>query len=229
MMEIDQIDFSALYKEHFQRMDRAISQPHQWDARAEKVQINWQPDAYINTLLDAMLLQENETVLDVGSGAGDVALAVAMRGHQVHALDFSKKMLSRLMQRADALGCADLIATHCADWTDPTVNVPQCDVVVASRSTLIADMGQGLARLHDWAHQRVYVTYPFEAGQRTGPEFSRQHVGAGRIPPYYYLPSILYQKGQCPQMAFIKEPTKDSNTQTRWVLIHWDKQPWLEG
>src|SRR5690625_3608324 len=178
MMEIDQIDFSALYKEHFQRMGRAISQPHQWDARAEKVQINWQPDAYINTLLDAMLLQENETVLDVGSGAGDVALAVAMRGHQVHALDFSKKMLTRLMHGVDAVCCHHLIITHCADWADPSGDVPHCDVGAASVSPLIADMGQGLARLHGCAHQMVYVTYEFEAGQRTGPDFSRQHVGA---------------------------------------------------
>lgn len=209
-------------------MGRAVSQPQQWDARAEKIQTNWQPDSYINTLLDALQLQANETVLDVGSGAGDVTLAVAMRGHQVHAVDFSQKMLERLMQRAHALGCADLITTHCYDWTDAAVNVPRCDVVVASRSTLVADMGQGLARLHDLAYRRVYVTYPFEAGLRTGPEFSRHHVGAGRIPPYFYLPAILYQKGQCPQTTFIEEPTKGLSPRIRWVLISWKIQPWLE-
>lgn len=228
-MEIDELDFSALYKKHFQRLGRSVSQPQQWDARAEKIQTNWQPDTYIDTLLDALQLQADETVLDVGSGAGDVTLAVAMRGHQVHAVDFSKKMLERLMQRAHALGCADLITTHCYDWTDSAMDVPRCDVVVASRSTLIADMGQGLARLHDLAHRGVYVTYPFEAGQRTGPEFSRHHVGAGRIPPYFYLPAILYQKGQCPQIAFIEEPIDGLSTQIRWVLISWEKRPWVEG
>ncbi len=227
MKKIDEIDFSALYRHHFKELDRPISRPEQWDARAEKITSDWQPSDYVYALLEGMQLQNKETVLDVGAGAGDITLAVAMRGHEVHALDFSEKMLERLRQRADVLGCAQQITTHCYDWTDAQIPMPQCDVVVASRSSLIADMERGLERLHHLARKRVYVTYPFEAGRRTGPEFSRNHVGAGRIPPYFYLPAILYQRGQRPEIDFIEESIAGQGNQIRWVLISWKKQPWL--
>lgn len=228
MKKIDEIDFAALYREHFQSMDRSVSRPEQWDRRAEKIGMSWQEDGYVQALMAAVALQKGETVLDVGCGAGAVTLAVAQRQHRVFALDFSAKMLEKLQQRAHQLGCAQQITAVCADWTEWGQPLPQADVVIASRSSLIADMGSGLKRLHQQALRRVYVTYPLEAGRRRGPHFTHHHVGAGRIPPYFYLPAILYQKGQYPRLSFIEESRPEEGPHIRWALISWDKQPWLD-
>src|SRR5690625_6639475 len=82
MKKIDEIDFSALYRHHFKELGRPISRPEQWDARAEKITSDWQPNDYVYALLEGMQLQNKETVLDVGAGAGDITLAVAMRSEE---------------------------------------------------------------------------------------------------------------------------------------------------
>lgn len=227
MKKIDQIDFAALYQAHFEALSRPVSEPAQWDARARRLDAPWQPSAYAQVLLQRLGLQPGETVLDVGCGAGDMSLPIARQGHAVHALDFSAGMLERLIERAQALGVAEQISPHHLDWVADWQDVPVCDVVLASRSTLVADMGAALAKLHRQARDRVYVTYPAEAGLRAGPEFSNAHVGAGRIPPYLYLIAILYQHGQWPELSYIEDERRGEPL--RWVLVSWKKQPWLQG
>src|SRR5699024_10833746 len=131
--------------------------------------------------------------------------------------------------RARDLEIEQLITTHHLDWLADWQEVPICDVVLASRSSLVADMGTALEKLHCHARQRVYVTYPAEAGLRAGSGFSDAHVGAGRIPPYLYLVAILYQHGQWPELSYI-EDVRQRNGQSvpiRWALVSWEIQPWL--
>lgn len=225
MKKIDQIDFAALYRAHFEALSRPVSRPGQWDTRAQRLDNSWQPSAYSEALLEHLALAPGETVLDVGCGAGDMSLPIALQGQTVHALDFSAGMLERLTERAQALGVGSQIRTYHLDWEADWREVPVCDVVLASRSTLVADMASALAKLHQQARNRVYVTYPAEAGLRAGPEFSTAHVGAGRIPPYLYLIAILYQHGQWPELSYIEDQRRGEPL--RWVLVSWKKQPWL--
>lgn len=231
MNKIDQIDFDQLYRAHFEALQRPVSRPEQWNQRAKKIARPWQPTAYVGALLDRLALHAGETVLDVGCGAGDMSLPIAQRGHEVQALDFSAEMLERLMGRAQELGVREQITTHHLDWLACWDSVPVCDVVLASRSTLVADMAVALRKLHEFARHRVYVTYPAEAGLRAGPGFSDAHVGAGRIPPYLYLVAILYQHGQWPELSYIEDSRQrdGASIPIRWVLISWQKQPWVSA
>lgn len=229
MKKIDEIDFAPMYRAHFEAMQRPTSQAAQWDQRAAKIPLSWQPTPYVDYFVQQMQLQPNQTVLDVGCGAGDIALAVALRGHSVQALDFSAQMLERLHERAQALGVAEKITTHHLDWLAPWPQSVVSDVAVASRSTLVADMQPVLHKLHEFAQRRVVLSYPGEAGQRTGPDFPQDHVGAGRIAPYFYIPALLYQHGQWPELTYfdVHSNTSKQTKHSRWAVIAWQKQPWL--
>lgn len=229
VLKIDQLDFDQMYRKHFEALSRPVSQAQQWDQRATQVSTRWQPGIYSQNFLEKLALAPGQTVLDIGCGAGDMSLPIALQGHTVHALDFSAGMLERLTARARDLQIETRITTYHLDWFADWQQVPVCDVVIASRSSLVADMGAALEKLHRHARQRVYVTYPAEAGLRAGPEFSNAHVGAGRIPPYLYLAAILYQHGQWPELSYI-EDVRQRNGQPvpiRWVLVSWQTQPWL--
>ena len=53
-------------------------------------------------------------VLDLGAGTGRVALDLARRGHEIHALDVDEELLAALRQRASGL----TVHTHLADARD---------------------------------------------------------------------------------------------------------------
>lgn len=68
-------------------------------------------------LLDGLHLSPGCTVVDIACGTGTTALSLAERGHSVVAVDFSKKNLARLTERAAAAGLSDRIRTVQADAT----------------------------------------------------------------------------------------------------------------
>lgn len=66
-------------------------------------------------LLDGLELPEGCTVVDIACGTGTTALALASRGHDVVAVDFSEKNLARLTERATEAGLTDRIRPVQAD------------------------------------------------------------------------------------------------------------------
>lgn len=66
-------------------------------------------------LLDGLDLPEGCTVVDIACGTGTTALALAGRGHNVVAVDFSEKNLARVAERAAEAGLTDRIRPVQAD------------------------------------------------------------------------------------------------------------------
>ena len=73
-----------------------------WDARAANFTVKDSPSAYVNDFLRLAGLHPGESVLDMGCGAGHLAIPLAQAGHMVIAADFSEGMLGQLRQAMES-------------------------------------------------------------------------------------------------------------------------------
>lgn len=210
-MFISDIDFAQLYIEHKQSTGRGRTPVEKWDARAEKIQAGLIENPYNFQFSSAVELASTDTVLDVGCGSGALAVLFAKHVKHVYALDYSPVMLRKVEENA-ALFNRNNITTLCKDWYENWDEVPQCDIVIASRSTLVDDMQAALLRLNKHARKKVYLSYP------ANPFFVDAEVAhiLGRkkqaFPDYFYIPAILHAMGIYPSVSFIEYPSRLANT-----------------
>jgi len=206
-MTYDQIDFGQLYRNHMTAAGGREKPPEEWDARAEEMGKLKGDSAYVRDFVGRMNLDGCETLLDVGCGAGAIALALAPRLKHIYALDYSQGMLDALMRNARALGIGNVTPIRCA-WEDDWTNVPVCDVATASRSTAVMDMADALAKLDAKARKRVYLTN-MVGGRFIDPEIA-ELLGRSRppLPDYIYIVNILYRMGRQPRLDYIEDDNR---------------------
>ena len=201
-MTLDAIDFGQLYREHMARAGRPEKTAGDWDARASSMSRGAFDSAYGEGFVARLDLAGCDTLLDVGCGPGTIALTVAPRLAHVYGLDFSPGMIDAFAANARARGVTNADAVLRA-WEDPWDDVPVCDVVVASRSTQVADLEAALLKLHAHARKRVYLTH------RVGGLFLDASVyeALGRrdepLPDYMYVLNILHQRGIHPRLDYL--------------------------
>ena len=210
-MFLNDIDFAELYIQHKKSSGRGRTPVEKWNARAEKIQVGQIENQYTTHFEQTVQVSASETVLDVGCGSGGLAVLLAKRAKHVYALDYSQGMLQKVKENA-ALSGQENVSTLCKDWYEPWDDVPQCDIVIASRSTLVDDMQAALLRLTQHARKRVYVSYP------ANPFFVDTEVARilGRekqaFPDYFYIPAILHTLGFYPNVSFIEYPSRLAHT-----------------
>lgn len=197
------VDFGRLYRQHFAASGGRAKPPEAWDARADDLSRELEGSPYVDELLRRVDLAGCRTLLDVGCGPGTIALALAPRLERVWGLDYSRGMLEAMTRHAAARGLAN-VETILRSWEEPWDDVPSCDLVVASRSTLVRDMEDALARLDGKARRRVCLT------SLAGGRFVRADLLAllGRerpaYPDYIYVVNLLHRMGRHPRLDFIR-------------------------
>jgi SAM-dependent methyltransferase len=209
---IDDVDFGRLYREHFAASGSREKPPEAWDARASDLSRELSGSPYVDELLRLVDLTGCRTLLDVGCGPGTVALALAPRLERVWGLDYSRGMLGAMMGHAAARGLAN-VEPILRSWEDDWSDVPACDLVVASRSTLVRDMEDALARLDAKAKRRVCLT------SLVGGRFVRADVlevlGRERpaYPDYVYIVNLLHRMGRHPRLDYIRAGRRPDESQ----------------
>lgn len=205
------IDFGQLYKNHKRLAARPASSSQRWDHKAQDVVVGQLETAYTRALIGALDLDPSYTLLDLGCGSGAIAVQVASQVKEVYALDYSQGMLDKLQANAQHYNTHN-IKLLCKNITSSWQDVPLCDVVIASRSTLVDDMEVLLLKMHAQAKRHVYLTYPLKNtfGAKTDID-ARQHPELA-TPSYMYVLAILHQYGIAAQLRFID---------ASWVLIDW--------
>jgi len=201
-MTIPIVDFAQLYRQHL-AASRGQPKPSQaWDARAGELGKRMRQSRYAQDFIARMQLDGARTLLDVGCGPGTLALPLAQRLEQVVGLDYSAGMLQALSDHAYALGLQNVRPLLRA-WEDDWADVPDCDIVIASRSTVVEDLAGALAKLHAKARRRVYLTH-LAGGHFIDPAIQRQ-VGRVRppMPDYIYVINILHGMGIHPTLDYI--------------------------
>lgn len=201
-MTIAEIDFCRLYRDHYASAKRNPKPASVWDARAADMTRKADGSRYAGEFIRRMDLTGVQTLLDVGCGPGTISLPLAERLQRVVGLDFSRRMLDGLLDNASRLGCGNVEALHLS-WDDDWAAVPVCDVVVASRSTTVADMEAALVKLNEKARRRVYLT-SLVGGRFLDPAVT-DAVGreVPAFPDYIYVINILYRMGIQPRLDYI--------------------------
>lgn len=133
----------------------AVDPAKMWGAAAEMYDKMAQLEQeYTRNQVDAMIIGKEDTVLDVGCGPGRLSVPMAARAKHVTSLDVAPQMLAKCQENAEKAGVKNL-TTQLLNWDDvrPGENVDKHDIVVASRTTALAD----LIRLNALANKYVFI------------------------------------------------------------------------
>lgn len=212
-MIISDVDFAAMYRRHMERSDRPAKPASEWDARAKSLsgKVMDASSGYTHEFVRRMDLSGAGSLLDIGCGPGTIALAVAGQLEQVVGLDYSPVMLECMRDNAAQLGF-DHVRTCLRAWEDDWSDVPVCDIVVASRSSMVPDMEQALTKMTRHARQRCYMTHL--VGGHFGDACVARVLGRQQraFPDYIYIVNILYDMGLNPRLDYIELPGRLAGT-----------------
>jgi|SRR5690554_408579 len=223
---IKNIDFGSLYREHLARSGRAFKPASDWDTKAAGMRKKALDSRYAAEFIARVHVNENDTVLDVGCGPGTIGLALAPKVKHVYGLDYSQGMLTALEQNVAELGLTN-VDSILASWDDDWSAVPECDIAVVSRASIVADMGKALDKLHQQIRKRVYMTH------LVGGRFVSREIAEllGRsdtsFPDHMYVINMLYQRNIYPTLNYIESPSRLAGSQSAEELI--EKVSWSFG
>ena len=197
------IDWVAEWKEHWERNERHRT-PEFWNQRTPSFVKHVSESDYSEQFLNIMHPEKEWAVIDVGSGAGTLAIPLASRVRHVTALDFSPVMVDLLRgacQHSAVKNVTPVLASWEDDWS--ALGIAKHEVAVASRSMIVEDPRAELEKLNATATRRVFVSLPVGDGP-----FDRKLFEAlGRELPfrtdYIFAYNILYQMGIFANVAFI--------------------------
>ncbi|MCL2789708.1 MAG: methyltransferase domain-containing protein [Desulfobulbus sp.] len=176
-----------------------------WDERANTFAQRTGQSAYADAFLALLKPEPDWSVLDVGSGPGTLALPLAARVRTVTCIDFSPQMIRILTDRASQAGLVNInpcILSWDDDWLIHGV-IPH-DLVIASRSLAVADLGAALRRLNEFAARKVAVTDLVGSGPRDPDAFAAIGRPLRPGPDYIYTVNLLYQMGCLATVDFIR-------------------------
>lgn len=202
------LDWNLLWREAMARKDEAAdtrTRSDYWDRRAPSFASRCHETPYTRTFLDVLGAEPHWSVLDVGCGAGTLAIPLGSRVQSITAMDFSEAMLEQLVLRRDELGLSNIRTLH-GGWDDDwdALGVGAHDVVIASRSLMVGDLETALRKLDRASRLGVYLTAP--AGY--GPSDRRALEAVGRPsrkgPDYIYVYNLLYQMGIFANITLIR-------------------------
>ncbi len=193
---------------------RGPNDPSFWDARARHFRPR-ETHPYAQAFLELTGIRAGETVLDMGCGAGSLAIPLAHAGHRVIAVDFSPRMLAVLDETARECGLFDRIDPVQLAWDDDWrlagIEPKSVDVALASRSIATADLKAALGKLTAAARRRCAITLIAGASPRYD-EHIMDAIGASvtRSGDYVYAFNILIGMGLTPEVRYIASPRRDT-------------------
>ncbi len=182
-----------------------------WDKKALHFSQNVLNSPYTKEFTKRVDVSDCETLLDVGSGPATISLALAKKLKNIYALDYSPTMLELAKQNAKEQNIENLITID-KSWYDSWEDVPNADIVIASRSMEVKDIKKALIKLNEKANKRVYIT------TKVGGSFIDKEILAQikrdiiPRPDYIYLLNTLHTMGIFAKVDFIE--TKSSKFDT---------------
>ena len=168
-----------------------------WDKAAPGFYKRTHKEDYQDALFDMLILDENDTVLDVGCGEGSVTVPLARKVKKVIGIDSSPKMLEYLEKRAEDNDINN-IETVLMPIEEITYDeIGDADVVVCSRSLNgIIPIEEVLDELNKIANKYVFITIFGPENKKIEKDFDKE-IGRKTedFPDYNYFFNILFNMG----------------------------------
>lgn len=168
-----------------------------WDKAAPHFHKRAKKDDYHDLLFSKLILNENDSLLDLGCGEGSITLPIAKQVRKVTGVDSSTKMLELLNQRAQEQNIknVDTILKSLEDISYEEIG--DYDVVLASRSLNgIIPIEETLKTINEIANKYVFITLFGPENWKIEKEFN-EYIGKENkpFPEYNYMFNILYNMG----------------------------------
>lgn len=168
-----------------------------WDKAAPGFYKRTKKEDYNSALFDMLILDENDTVLDVGCGEGSITVPLSKKVKKVIGIDSSPKMLEYLKKRAvenDAHNIETILKPIEGIRYDEIGDV---DVVVCSRSlNNIIPISSVLGELDKIANKYVFITIFGPENKKIEKDFDRElGIKTEDFPDYNYFFNILFNMG----------------------------------
>ena len=168
-----------------------------WDKAAEGFQKRAKKDDYQESLFSKLILNENDTVLDLGCGEGSITLPLAKKVKKVTGVDSSPKMLELLNKRAheENINNVETVLKPLEEITFEEIG--SHDVVLASRSLNgIIPIEETLKTIDRIANKYVFITLFGPENWKIEEEFN-EYIGKENkhFPGHNYLFNILFNMG----------------------------------
>ena len=184
------VDWASYWRERLEGKNNK-----DWDKAAPGFYKRTRKDDYNDALFDMLILDENDTVLDVGCGEGSITVPLSKKVKKVIGLDSSPKMLEYLEKRANGEN-VDNIKTILKPIEDIKYEeIGDADVVVCSRSLNgIMPIEEVLAELDKIANKYVFITIFGPENKKIEKDFEKE-LGKKTedFPDYNYLFNILFK------------------------------------
>jgi SAM-dependent methyltransferase len=225
-------DWRAAWVERSKRRRRPDDRSY-WDDRSQEFRKHSGRSEYADAFMGMLGLTPGQSVFDMGCGAGTLALPLAEAGHPVVAADFSAGMRTALAERAQSKGLSNLSVLALSwtdDWQDAGLASKSVDVAFASRSIMVEDLWDVLAKLDEVARHKVAVTVATEHSPRGYKPLGSAAEGLDcYLPDYLYVMGVLWQMGANPELRYIDtirpgttDPELGSESiPIRWAFISW--------
>ena len=223
---LDKLNFSKLYKIQMKNSTFKSKSSSDWDKKALHFSQNVLNSPYTKEFTKRVDTSDCETLLDVGSGPATISLALAKKLKTVYALDYSKEMLNYAEQNAKNKEIDNLVSIH-KSWYDSWEDVPNADIVVASRSMEVKDIKKALIKLNEKANKRVYITTKVGGSFIDNEILNQLKRKINPRPDYIYLINTLHSMGIFAKVDFIK--TKNNKLQVKTDEEFIQKVSWSLG
>jgi SAM-dependent methyltransferase len=175
-----------------------------WNKRAASFAQNARKSNYAEEFLRLLAPQPQWSVLDVGCGAGTLAIPLSSLVQRVTAIDFSEIMIALLNAQCAEQGLGN-IRTSLTGWEDDwdQAGIGEHDVAIASRSLVVDDLRTALAKLPSKARHQVYITSLVGDGPFDRRIFEAIGRDLDRGPDYIYVYNLLHQMGIHAEVRFV--------------------------
>jgi len=198
------LDWNIAWQEARQKRRGERSDSSHWNKRAASFAQNARKSDYADNFLNLLTPQPSWSVLDVGCGAGTLAVPLSPLVRRITAIDFSENMIALLNTHCAEQGLHN-IHTSVTGWEDDwdKAGIGEHDVAIASRSLVVDDLRTALAKLHEKARHRVYIASLVGDGPFDRRIFEAIGRELDRGPDYIYVYNLLHQMGIHAEVRFV--------------------------